>query len=443
MKKKTAGSKKAAKGPDGITAITVGGFKSIVEPTRIEIRPLTILAGANSSGKSSIMQPLLLLKQTLEASFDPGPLLLDGPNVRFTSVDQLLSKGTKGTITHTFHVGIETGDFSISFHFEKKRNKRGFIIQRLEYVSEDNKIVVRPDMKIEETLSLVPQKLRKIYEDLKQNEKKTPKWSIARNRFFLGIILASENKKGAVSPLAILAPDRIIEPYISRLIHLPGLRGNPERAYPSAVFMTSFPGTFEHYAASVIANWEEVRDDKLSQLATWLETLGLTWGIEAKYIDDTRIELRVGRSPKRTRASRKDMVSLADVGFGVSQVLPVLVALLEAEPGQMVYLEQPEIHLHPRAKKAMAQILVEAAKRGVRIVAETHSSLLLRGIQTLVAKGEIDPEMIKLHWFQRNHDDGMTTVTSADMKKDGAVGDWPVDFTNVIIETENEYLNAS
>src|SRR5216684_1108676 len=77
---------------DGITKIAVEGFKSIAKRQEIEIAPLTILAGANSSGKSSIMQPLLLLKQTLEATYDPGPLKIDGPNVRFTSSDQFLSK---------------------------------------------------------------------------------------------------------------------------------------------------------------------------------------------------------------------------------------------------------------------------------------------------------------------------------------------------------------
>jgi recombinational DNA repair ATPase RecF len=65
---------------EGITRITVKDFKSIADEISIEIRPLTILAGANSSGKSSIMQPLLMLKQTREALYDPGPLLIDGPS---------------------------------------------------------------------------------------------------------------------------------------------------------------------------------------------------------------------------------------------------------------------------------------------------------------------------------------------------------------------------
>src|SRR2546421_5963339 len=78
--------------PEGITAVSVRGYKSLADETSIAIRPLTILAGANSSGKSSIMQPLLLQKQTLEATYDPGALQIDGPHVRFTSAPQMLTR---------------------------------------------------------------------------------------------------------------------------------------------------------------------------------------------------------------------------------------------------------------------------------------------------------------------------------------------------------------
>src|SRR5438270_293440 len=74
-----------------ITHLSVRGYKSIARKQGIVVRPLTLLAGANSSGKSSMMQPLLLLKQTLEASYDPGPLLLDGPNLRFRSAEEFLA----------------------------------------------------------------------------------------------------------------------------------------------------------------------------------------------------------------------------------------------------------------------------------------------------------------------------------------------------------------
>jgi predicted ATPase len=79
----------------GITGITVSGYKSIAEEKTIKLGNLTILAGANSSGKSSMIQPLLLLKQTLELGYDPGGLLIDGNNVKFTSVSQLLSRSNE------------------------------------------------------------------------------------------------------------------------------------------------------------------------------------------------------------------------------------------------------------------------------------------------------------------------------------------------------------
>ena len=137
-----------------------------------------------------------------------------------------------------------------------------------------------------------------------------------------------------------------------------------------------------------------------------------------------------------------DLVSIADVGFGVSQVLPVLVALLVAKPGQLVYLEQPELHLHPRAQYVLAKILAETAKRGVKLVVETHSALLLLQVQTLVAKGDLDPNLVKLHWFSRSDNDGTTSIESADLDQNGAFGDWPEDFGDVEWKAEGAYLDA-
>ena len=102
----------------GVTAVSTRGFKSHAFENRIDIRPLTIFAGANSSGKSCIVQPLLLMKQTLEASYDGGPLLLNGPNVRFTSVRQILSRVLPNNSGKSFAVGIEThGNFSLQMEY--------------------------------------------------------------------------------------------------------------------------------------------------------------------------------------------------------------------------------------------------------------------------------------------------------------------------------------
>ena len=172
------------------------------------------------------------------------------------------------------------------------------------------------------------------------------------------------------------------------------------------------------------------------------KSLGLTWKVAAEPVTHTQVQLKVGRLPHGKRGGAHDLVSIADVGFGVSQTLPVIVALLVAQPGQAVYLEQPEIHLHPRAQARMGKLLSEAAQRGVRVIVETHSSLLLRAIQTLVAKNDISPDLVKLHWFTRQ-EDGSTEVKSADLDEDGAFGDWPEDFDETAIAAERDYLDAA
>ena len=160
--------------------------------------------------------------------------------------------------------------------------------------------------------------------------------------------------------------------------------------------------------------------------------------MEARKINDTEIELQVSRL---VDALPDDTVSIADAGFGISQVLPILVALQVAHCGQLVYLEEPEIHLHPRAQEKLADILAAAAKTGIKVVAETHSSLLLRAIQTLIAKGTLAPGLVRLHWFSRDSD-GITQVRSAAPDENGAFGDWPQDFGDVALQSEKEYLDA-
>jgi predicted ATPase len=108
----------------------------------------------------------------------------------------------------------------------------------------------------------------------------------------------------------------------------------------------------------------------------------------------------------------------------------------------LVHIEQPELHLHPRAQWRLAQLLVDTANRGVRLVIETHSSLLLQGILTQVAKDKISNDKVILHWFKRDPQTGLSTVESTEPDPMGRVGDWPEDFSDVELESTNDYLDA-
>lgn len=413
---------------EGITKIAVSGFKSIAKDCAIDIRPLTILSGANSTGKSSIMQPLLMLKQTLEATYDPGPLLIEGPNVQFTSADQFLSKLTGEEISDRFQIEIETDESdSVRTIFGKGRSRIEPIkmsTKRKLGIGAAEHVTLEPEMSPDAIKSLVAQdpslEIRGVN-------------AVITSRCFLGLASHDGYK--------FFEYTENLESNIFSSIHLPGLRGNPERLYKLTSTGPRYPGTFENYIASIIHNWQETADERLDRLADVLCDLGLTGQVRTEKIGDVGIDIRVGRLPHRG-TGETDTVSIADVGIGVSQVLPVLVALLVAEPGRLVYLEQPETHLHPRAQVALAQLLADAAKRGVRIVAETHSSLLLLAVQTLVAEGSLSPELVKLHWFTRG-ENGATEINTADLDDAGAYGNWPEDFDDVDLKAQSRYIKAA
>jgi hypothetical protein len=434
--------KKRKDSPKGITRISIRGYKSIVEECSIEIRPLTILAGANSSGKSSVMQPLLLMKQTLEATYDPGALLLHGPNVRFTDADQLFSNMPGQPKSRTFAISVDSDMSQLSLIF-KKPARKDLEVAEMTYKTKKEATTLRPNMSHPEIASMLPKDLRAFLKEVAEDSEQPIEWRVGRDRCFLDIRpFSARKRRKAFLPLRI-SPVGWFERYAREVIHVPGLRGNPERSYKTIPIGDSFQGTFEAYVASIISHWQKNKDNRIRDLAHDLNLLELTWLVLAKRTDDTNVELDIGRLASRKRGGARDVVNIADVGFGVSQVLPVLVALLAAEPGQIVFLEQPEIHLHPRAQVALAEVLVRAAKRGVRVVAETHSALLLLALQTLVAKRSVSPQLIKLHWFTRRPGDGVTEVTSTELDESGAFGDWPEDFADVAIAAEQEYLDAA
>jgi predicted ATPase len=420
---------------DTITGITVRGFKSFATEQSIELRPLTILAGANSSGKSSIVQPLLLLKQTV-SSYATGSFLLSGPNVKFDRMDQLFTHIPGHAAFDEIKIGLAMRrghQLDLSYRLRKSaRNHKELRLESLSFKHKGRSITLKPWIEH-------PSNMGK-----KQYGATMNRFGIWQAEPLFGPMMIPEEGSGEdkeVATDAIFAVINLIR-YLTTMIHLPGNRGNAERFYPAAPVRTEFPGTFQEYTASIIAAWQREKNKNLDELNQMLLKLGLTWKVEAKEIDDTKMALLVGRLPNSKQRQARDLVNIADVGFGVSQVLPVLVALLTAKPGQIVYIEEPEIHLHPNAQYAMARILAEAALRGVMVIAETHSTFLLRGIQTLVTKGEIPTDYVKLHWFTRNPKDGTSTVASADLDQMGAWGEWPEDFDEVSFRVEKDFLDA-
>jgi AAA domain, putative AbiEii toxin, Type IV TA system len=387
------------------------------------------------------MQPLLLIKQTLEAPQDPGPLLLDGPNVSITTVREMLWH------THSARSGaqellirhVDSDGESTALHFTAASG-HGLSLDRLDYSHprRNQRLSLSEASRRPTLIRAIPSEIRELFEEDPQRVR----LGVQRRRSFFDIGLRLRSGPQPDDFVSI-REFSTLQNFASGVIHIPGLRDIPARFYPATGVGDKFPGVFQSYVASIIEEWERTRDTRRKRLRKQLQNMGLTWKVESRRLDDTRVALLVGRLAQPVQGGASDLVNLADVGLGVSQSLPVLVALLAAARGQVVFVEQPELHLHPRAQVALGRIMLEAAsQQGPTVIAETHSYLLLRSIQELVARNPQLAPFVKLHWFSRDSA-GATHVDSADLDESGAFGDWPIDFADVEIEIEEQYLQAA
>ncbi len=434
----------------GISRISVTGFKSLAPKTDLKIRPLTVLAGANSSGKSSFMQPLLLMKQTLESDVSPaGPFLLSGSYTRYTETREFLSRMDASADTRR--------SLKIEFGFDE-----GLTAGMLYSVGAET------GLSVEETWGSnsvresqwrlasksTPDELRQMLIEfgsipLLMEQAGLTRASVSNYQFYQCVLYsvpADEQLRGLTMErreLYYMQENLALNSHIRRMIYVPGLRGDQNRKwlFTDVSDQGFFEGPFESYVPSLIFSWQlPGHRPKIHQLVEALRTLDVAAGISPVRLNESELEVRV---PRTRNSDLDDFVNVADVGLAVSTVLPVLAALIQADPGQLVYIEQPELHLHPRAQVKLAQLLAGAANRGVRLVIETHSSLLLRGILTEIAQDKIASSRVILHWFERNRESGISTVHSKEPDSAGRVGDWPEDFGDVELASNNEYLDAA
>ncbi|HCZ14951.1 MAG TPA: hypothetical protein DHV85_10205, partial [Candidatus Accumulibacter sp.] len=156
------------------------------------------------------------------------------------------------------------------------------------------------------------------------------------------------------------------------------------------------------------------------ETARWLRDMELADDLQVRQLGrSARYELLV--------VNGDGSFNLKDVGVGVSQVLPVMVAALFAEPGHIVIVEEPESHLHPVAQTQLAEMFVAVSReRQVQFIVETHSEQLLRRMQTLVAKECTAPGQFRMYFVERTTSDAVLKTLEVD--EFGSIRNWPEQF---------------
>lgn len=432
-----------------LTSVEIEGFKSVRDTIKLEIGSLNILCGANSSGKSAYMQPLLLLKQTLEASYTPDMFKLSGSNVTFDYYSNFLNIDTGCLRILLKASGINNKQSSAAWQVYLNRIDSALTLGhhsfKLELKSPIYSEPVSQELKIDYVNNKLERYSSKEYDNIiygrnsdysseyDVNTKSMPfaNGDIAPFLAHKSYVIFPNNILRLFSPADIVC--EVVNNLLSKLIHLQCLRTRSRYFPATSVSSGTFPGHFEDYMASLIMHWAANHADKLEKLVGYLADLELGAGVRARKFTDDQLMVE-------TRLANSDHYhNIVDMGVGVSQILPVLVALVQADKGDTVYIEQPEIHLHPNAQYKFGAVLGKAiTSNKARIIIETHSSLLIEGIQTEIARGKINHEDVRLHWFSL--EDGVTKVSTVTPTEHGTLPEWKADFDSVYLRSMDDFM---
>ena len=242
------------------------------------------------------------------------------------------------------------------------------------------------------------------------------------------------NKEGVVQPAW-----RDVAPFGRRLVYVQAERVGPRKSYPLSEVLARRGelGGRGEYTWNYLNERQDVllpTDDPRRADATgrrlvdvvdhWLQDVSPGARLELESIPAADAVIagfkfdRLGDvATRRHRAT--------NVGFGLSYVLPVVLALL-SEPGTLCLIENPEAHLHPRGQTKLAELATRAAAAGVQVFAETHSDHFLDGVRLAIHDGLIAPSDTAIHYFER--DGGRAVVTSPTVDVDGRLDRWPTGF---------------
>ncbi len=235
--------------------------------------------------------------------------------------------------------------------------------------------------------------------------------------------------------------------------YLGPLREPPDQPTPRAApGQTGDIGQSGEFTASVLQRFGSERvlaptpDGELSEISL-IEAVQ-EWGRHLGLLQTIRVvqEARLGNTIYVESEGLNKEVPLDAVGVGVSQLLPVLVLCLLSEPGSMILLEQPELHLHPALQQRLADFLIAAVRSGRQLIVETHSEYIVSRLRRRIAEDTSDEDkllsMSKIVFAERDSQTGITTYREVELSPFGKIEDWPRGFFDQASEEEREIIRS-
>lgn len=338
---------------------------------------ITILTGQNGMGKSSVMQSLLLLRQSYNPSGMIKGINLKGDMVDLGSANDIECKSSNDGI---LNIQLTSNDCHVNFSFSYDVNPYDTFLPKIDDVEIDGL----------KDLSLFNENFQYI------------------SAFRLG------PQKGYERDTNIVEYQR----QISKI--------NGQCEY--AVHFLSHYGKKIHCLSELLL--DETTDDSLeSQVQAWMQFVSPRVNIN---IEPTGADFKLNYKFSREGQPMTDEMAAVNVGYGVTYVLPILVAILSAKPGSLILIENPEAHIHPKAQAELMKLVMRAVKAGIQIIMETHSDHIMNGALVAIAKDGGYLDYVKAYYFERDDATHTSVPRMLKIMKDGRIVSPPKGFFDQI-----------
>ena len=366
-----------------IESLEIEKFKCF-HSLHLPLAPLTVLTGFNAAGKSTSMQALLLLAQASRFSLQSAAVALNGPLTRLGSVGDVVTHNSDGILSLGIDSSVGHGKWDLSP--SRELDSQFMKLDKATVVDENGEIY-------ESTEEFWP-----------YNLKESPLLEMLHN-----VIYISSSRD--TSTEAFPSPFETTSPYADV-----GTKGEFAAWW--------YTKTADDEVESRRRHPTEERLTVRGQVDAWLGDLFPGASVNAEIVAKTslsRLEFRVGRAGDWHRPS--------NTGYGLGYVFPILVALTTMKSNQVIIIDSPEGHLHPKAQSKMGVMLSRFAASGLQIVIESHSDHVLSGVRIGVKDKIISPADVALHFFQgQRPGHGDVSIITPTLDANGSIDSWPEGF---------------
>lgn len=443
-----------------ISRIYIENFKSFLQKQELKLAPITLIYGPNSSGKSSVIQSLLLLKQSILEVGENNTAKTNGSDINLGGYSNIVSKHELDrdiTIGIEFNIPLSVEDYELNLkskilfgandrrsigltykydkleqkdyleqiRYECKRTTANSI--RFNIDSTRNKKYLRlsePTYRYDDInmsyLFFISQKEKTSQSKLNSLHKAINSSLTSASNMSLPMFCSPDD--GAESEIVNKYSLQILEEIkyeLKSIEYLGPLRSYPQRFYSQQDELKSKKGVKN--IIDIVSNNKTNSGKKINY---WFGKFEIPYNVDVKSIgnditgDIFVFELHDSRN--------STVVTPADVGFGIGQVLPII-AETSLRTNSIICIEQPEIHLHPRLQAHLADLFIDSVKYNNQLIIETHSEALMLRLRRRIRTGKIDPSMVKVIYIQSG--DSGSDVLELPIDKEGDfLREWPHGF---------------